>query len=177
MSGPMRYDRASLRGDYLRASIGAGFCAGAVILAGPVGWASYIFGAGGLLFLAFGGRTAIRHAQSYQLTEEGLRLATNAPGLRTPEIRWAELDRVKLRYFTTKRDRREGWMQLSLRAPGARFSIDSTLDGFFDILEATAAAAGANGLQLDRASLTNFLAMGIEPPPQAAGRDQERTRA
>ena len=47
-----------------------------------------------------------------------------------------ELDRMKLGYYSTRRDRRAGWMQLELGAGGVRIKLDSRLDGFDELVRA-----------------------------------------
>ena len=61
------------------------------------------------------------------------------------------LDRLKLSYFSTKRDRSDGWMQLSVGSTGGRMvKVNSSLDGFHDIVERAARAAEAGGVGAER---------------------------
>ena len=39
-------------------------------------------------------------------------------------VEWNRLDRLKLSYFSTKRDRSDGWMQLTLGSAGGRTRED-----------------------------------------------------
>ena len=69
---------------------------------------------------------------------------------------------MKLSYFSTKRDRSDGWMQLSLGSTGSRtLRVDSALEGFYDIVERAARAAETAGLPLSVATLANLRSMGI----------------
>jgi hypothetical protein len=77
-------------------------------------------------------------------------------------VEWRRLDRLKLSYFSTKRDRSDGWMQLAVGSTGGRtVKIDSSLDGFHDVVERAAHAAGDTGLTLSEATRANLKAMGI----------------
>ena len=77
-------------------------------------------------------------------------------------VEWSRLDRLKLSYFSTKRDRSDGWMQLSVGSTGSRtLKVDSVLEGFYDIVERAARAAEANGLTLSVATRANLRSMGI----------------
>jgi hypothetical protein len=92
-------------------------------------------------------------------------------GLLSHSIAWSELDRVRLAYYSTRRDRRGGWMQLELRSGREKVRIDSRIEGFTDVVKASARAAEARGLSLDPATLANLEALGIKlctPEPALA---------
>lgn len=162
-----RYDPGTLRADYLRAGAGSLFSGGAVVLAGAAGWGAWLFGGACLLFLAFGGRTALRHAQRFRLSEEALSL--HGPAIER-HLRWEDLSAIKLRFYSTRRDRHDGWMQMTLRAGNTRLSFDSTLSDFDAIARRAAAQADANALALNRSTVANFQALGIDLPD--AGRNR-----
>ena len=151
-------------GDYLRAA--AGFVPIAVILAiAPVGTgADLILGGLAALFSLFGVRTALRHGTRVDMTETGL----SASGPLGALIRWTELDGIKLAYYSTRRDHRDGWMQLELRAGSSRIRLDSRIDGFTKLVEQAARVAVARGLGLSAATAANLEALGIEAPGIAA---------
>ena len=60
-------------------------------------------------------------------------------------IRWVGSTRIKLAYYSTRRDRRDGWMQLELRAGSSRIRLDSRIDGFAQLVGRAAQAAAACG--------------------------------
>ena len=77
-------------------------------------------------------------------------------------VEWNRLDRMKLSYFSTKRDRSDGWMQLAVGSAGGRLvKVDSALDGFYDIVERAARAAEGLRLELSPATRVNLRSMGI----------------
>lgn len=159
------YPGSAMIGDYLRAA--AGLAPTAAILAfaplGAVGAA--ILGGLAALFAVFGLRTALRHRTRIEMTETGL----SASGPLGVTIRWAELDRIKLAYYSTRRDHRDGWMQLELRAGAAVLRLDSRIDGFAPLVERAALAAAARRLVPSAATAANLEALGIEPPALAIG--------
>jgi len=106
------YPTSAMLGDYLRAA--AGFVPTAAILATlPVGTvAESVLSSFAAVFAVFGIRTVLRHGTRFEMTESAL----SASGLRRTSILWKELDRMNLAYYSTRRDRRDGWMQLDLRS-------------------------------------------------------------
>ncbi|MGH7113118.1 MAG: hypothetical protein ACREE9_01320 [Stellaceae bacterium] len=151
------YPGSAMLGDYLRAA--AGLAPTAAVLAfaplGAVGAA--ILGGLAALFAVFGLRTALRHLTRVEVSEAGL----SASGPLGATIRWAELDRVKLAYYSTRRDRRDGWMQLELRAGGSVLRLDSRIEGFAELVERSAMAAASRRLVLSLATAANLEALGI----------------
>jgi hypothetical protein len=154
------YPNSAMVGDYLRAA--AGFVPAAAIFAVPAAGvaATGVAASFAALFLLFGLRTALRHATHILTDETGM----TAAGPLAATIRWAELEQVKLAYYSTRRDRRDGWMQLELAAGGSRLRLDSRIDGFEALAARAARAAAARGLELDVATLANLDALGIVPP-------------
>jgi hypothetical protein len=153
------YPSSAMVGDYLRAA--AGFVPVAAILATTsVGAVSgTILGGFALLFSVFGIRTALRHGTRVEMTEEGLR----ASGPLGRAIAWDQLDGLKLAYYSTRRDRRDGWMQLELRAGPSTLRMDSRIDGFNEVVARAARAGEARGLALDPATAANLEALGLRP--------------
>jgi len=159
------YPASAMLADYLRSAAGV-LPTIAILLVAPVGVveATLLCGFGGL-FAVFGIRTMLRHRTWIDLTETGLR----ASGLREISISWAELDRVRLTYYSTRRDRREGWMQLELRAGGSVLRVDSRIDGFVELVTASVRAAEMRRLLLDPATSVNVQALRVRVSPVAAG--------
>jgi len=158
------YPASAVVGDYLRAAAGL-VPVGILFASLPVGAvAAGVLGSFAAIFGAFGLRTALRHGTSVEMTDTELR----ARGLRRSTIHWDELDHMRLAYYSTRRDRRSGWMQLDLRAGGARVRLDSRIDGFDQVVHRAAAVAAARGLPLNEATWSNLQALGIHvPEPEA----------
>jgi hypothetical protein len=158
LTSDLRYPRQTLWADYLRAAAGVVLC-GAPLLALEVNpWLAAILAGGFVLFGLFFLRTALRQRTRYVLGPDTL----CADGPAGTLVEWQRLDRMKLSYFSTKRDRSDGWMQLGIGSAGGRtVKVDSSLDGFYDIVERSARAAEANGLELSVATRANLQSMGI----------------
>lgn len=159
-----RYPQNSLLPDYARAA------GGFLLMAGPLPWlldtlpVVVIMGALALVFALFGASTAIRQLTAVTLHEEGV--STSGP--RAATVLWRDMDRVDMRYFSTRKDREKGWMELRLMAGKKAVKVDSALDGFVEIARAAADAAAERGLELSPTTRENFLAIGIQPPRAAA---------
>ena len=157
-SADLRYPRPTLWADYFRAAAGVVLCGGPLVALNVNRWMAVVLGAGFLLFVIFLARTALRQRTRYVLAGDTL----CADGPAGTLVEWRRLDRLKLSYYSTKRDRSDGWMQLSLGSAGGRtIRIDSALEGFYNIVERAAAAAGANGVELSAATRANLRSMGI----------------
>jgi hypothetical protein len=153
------YPTPAMLGDYARAAAGL-LPVLAIIAIAPVGVVgATVLGGFAALFAVFGIRTALRHGSRFELTEGVLR----ASGLLRASISLAELHRMKLAYYSTRRDGAAGWMQLELRSGSSILRLDSRVEGFTGVVEASARAAEARGLSLSAATLTNLQALGIEP--------------
>ena len=179
----LRYPPGTLVGDYLRTAFGVGVGA-SVLAVNPVGWALGL-SVGGLtlLFAGFGARTVLRQLTRVEVRTGGL----SQRALATRELAWEEVTAVRLRYYGSKRERKAegGFYQLKLRAPGARLVFESSLTGFDYLVWRAGAAARANALALDTATIVNMQAFGIDadgdlaPPPgiAALAREVEGTPA
>ena len=159
---PYRYPRRVIVGDYLRTALGLVCTVVPLIAAEGQPVATVIFGGLTALFAVFGARTVVRQATRIALTEAGIeRLAISTFGLGRVTVPWERIADVKVRYFSTRRDRERGWMQLAVLSGAGRITVDSTLDGFDDIAQRAALAARANGVALSGATLDNLAALGL----------------
>lgn len=170
MSAPLRYDRAALRGDYFRAALGFVFCGGAAWLGEFQGFLAWMFAACAAVFLLFAARTALRAVAIYDLTESGLR-RSNALGWRWTErsLAWGDLGALKLRFFSTRRDRTSGWMELSLTDGGGTLRLDSHLEGFESIVRAATKAAAARRLAISDTTRSNLASLGVDVAERTSG--------
>ncbi len=110
-----------------------------------------------ILFFIFGLRTAIRHNLFVAVSDGGVTLG----GLWGATIPWDEMREFKLSYFSTRRDRHGGWMQLRLRGRKRTIRLDSTLQRFDKLLAHAAREARGHDLQLGPETLQNLSALGV----------------
>jgi hypothetical protein len=162
-SADLRYPPQTLWADYVRASAGVLLCGLPLLFLEVNHWLALVLVAGFVLFALFLARTALRHHTRYLLAADTLCADGPAGGV----VEWNRLDRLKLSYFSTKRDRSAGWMQLTVGSAGGRaVKIDSSLDGFHEVVERAAEAASITQLPLSRATRANLRAMGISAADQ-----------
>jgi len=129
-----------------------------------------IFASAAALFGFFGFRTVQRHFTKVAITDDEL---CNA-GFVSRIMKWTDLERLKLRYYGTKRQEQGsgGFMQLTLKGDGLSFTYDSGMEVFDYVAWRAAKAARENGISVDPASAGNLLALGVDadgemPPPDA----------
>lgn len=152
-----RYSTATLKGDLVRAGCGFVLCATPIALASLEIWVMLLLAAPAGLFALFGARTWLRRRIRVAVDDDGI----TATGLTSARLSWDDLQRFKLSYFSTRRDRTNGWMQLNLRGPSGRLSIDSNLEGFEDVCGHAFRAAADNDVELSSASLRNLAELGL----------------
>jgi hypothetical protein len=162
-----RYPAESLRGDYLRAAAGAALCGFPFLITPVHPIAALILGGLTILFATYGARTWLRRTETIVMDDTGL----TAGVLYRRHLPWQDLGQLKLRYFSTRRDRSGGWMQLVLRGRGMSVGIDSELDGFVDICRRARDAARLKRLDLSESTIRNFLAIGLDATDMAPDSD------
>jgi hypothetical protein len=161
-----RYGIATLTTDYVRAVTGFALTGGPVLFADLASVMLWLMGGLATLFLAFGLRTALRQASCIELSTRGVRVV----GPFGATINWEDLRGVDVRYFSTKKDRTDGWMQLTLRGPRRRIRLDSGINGFADLTRCVVQAARAYRVPIDPASRANLGALGVSAPAGDEGR-------
>lgn len=153
-----RYSKAGVGADYLRAGGGAIVAAAALfsVDSGPV--VRIILVLVVMLFIGYGVTTWHRQRTTVHASEDGIL----AEGWLKIYVAWSELESVGLNYYSTKRDRKGGWMQLGLKGAGTHLKIHSTLDGFDEIVARATQEAMKRGLSLTPTTVENLRLLGIE---------------
>ncbi|VAW14101.1 hypothetical protein MNBD_ALPHA09-453 [hydrothermal vent metagenome] len=111
-----------------------------------------ISAAGITIFVAYGVIAVGRAREILVVSPTGIVVR----GWRRREILFAELTALRLAYYSTRRDGEKGWMELVVRAGGARLVVESEIDGFSRIASACFDHATKIGLTLSPASERNF---------------------
>jgi hypothetical protein len=161
-----RYSWRALAADYARGAAGLALSAGPLALLNPAppAWAALV--AGAALFLVYLLRTVARNSFRIELDETGIR----AGGVLGAEIRWENLRSIRLRYYTTRRDRSGGgWMQLDLHGRRRTITVDSGLCGFAEVAHAAVREAQRRGCELDEDTFANLGALGAPLGPAPGG--------
>ncbi|PJI43541.1 hypothetical protein [Ferrovibrio sp.] len=146
------YPLSRLWPDYLRAGGGLAICMGLVLFAAPQSVIFTVLVGLSLLFAWLGAVTAWRQQIEIELDTTGV---VRRGWGRTVALPWPTLKAVTLRYYSTRRDRSEGWLQLVIEAEGGTLRVDSNLIGFPSLVERAFAAAGQNGVAISETSRLN----------------------
>ena len=158
-----RWSVAALAGDVVRGAIAFGIAAFALLLI-PIGSIVFFVALGlAVVFALYLASTLSRIRCLIEVNDEGLRLSGGLLGAKS--IKWAELARFDLRYFSLRRDRKEGWMELKLHGSGQTIALDDRLDRFHDVLARAWQAARAADVGLSDTTHANLIAAGIIARP------------
>ena len=152
-----RYPARAVLLDYLYSGGGLLFTLGPLAGAALTGPAAWFFGALAALFAVYGARTVLRHRTRLRVGADGVAVE----GLLRRHLPWEGLTRCTLGYYSTRRNREGGWMQLTLKARRRSLRIDSQIEGFEPIVRRAARAAAGRGIVLDRTTAENLRALGI----------------
>lgn len=154
-----RYPLSTLLKDYATAVIGLTVFGGPALFVPMSSVMVALFGGLALLFAIFAARTLLRQSSVLFVDEEGVRITGPWPR----NVTWQNLSEVRLKFFSTWRDRKSGWMQLSLKE-GHRsvVRIDQGLEGFQDLAGIVLARGMKRGLTLDENTRRNAAALGID---------------
>ena len=147
-----RYPTHSLLADYARAALGVGVTAVPLIASGSFGIVAMIILTVMMLFVIYGLRTLLRQFTRIEVSEVGIR----SLGPVGRAIAWDEVRGVSLRYYSTRRDRQKGWLQLSVKGPGGSIGLDSQLEQFPDVLDAVFREVSDRGISPDETTLENL---------------------
>lgn len=158
----LRYPPGPIVADYVRGGVGLALTLAPLAALDVHPALFWVLAAMAALFAVFLFRTAERHAARVTFDDVALTVA----GPRPRRIAWAEIADLRIAYYSTRRDRQQGWMQMTVRsADGAAASIESSLDGFERLAARAADAARARGLPLAETTLENLAAIGIVYAP------------
>lgn len=169
--GPLvlRYPRRLLHGDLARALLGLALTAGPLAMIDPLLAVGIVLGLCAAIFAIYLVRTILRY-RAFWVLEEG---CVRQHGFLSGAIDWNGLRAAKLRYYTTKRGRDgAGWLVLTLKGRAGsddtagqknrvtKISVESTIEGFDDLLARAARAVREGTVDIDETSVHNFAAAG-----------------
>lgn len=158
------YPRRALLVDYGRAALGLGFTALPVVALETAPFVFWLFSSMAGLFGLYFGRTALRHRYRVERTEDGL-----AESLLTHRtIRWDEVSELKIRYFATRRDQSDGWVQVTVKSPTAKISFDSDISSYDNLLAAIWEALGHRDIKMNDTTVANLSGLGYHRPRRGA---------
>jgi hypothetical protein len=149
------YPRSAIAGDYARAAAGLALVLLPVAVVDTLPVVALLLTLAALIFAAFAARAVQRHLTRIECDDAGI--VVRGPGAGT--LPWRELDRLKVDFYATRRDRSDGWLELTLAAGRRRLKVDSRIAGFDDLARRAVAAARSNGVALDPRTLYNLSAI------------------
>lgn len=152
----LSYPRDTVLADWLRAAAGFAVTAGP-LMALPMAWPlQMVLGAMAAVFAVFGVQTWLRQRLRIELDEDGFEARP-----RYGRVSWENLRGVSLAYFSTRRDRANGWFELKLGTPAGNMRVDSRMTGFEGLAAAAVQAAHRRGLAMSATSMANCRELGI----------------
>ena len=152
-----RYPGHIIVSDYTRAGVGTLLTLGTLTAIPVASIAGVVLSLLAILFVFFAGRTWVRSRTAVHLSDEGLAVTA----LQYKTISWQAVASLELRYFPTRRDRSQGWMQLTLKSADTTLRLESTLEGFDSITRTAAHAAAQQELSLSPSTLENLRALDL----------------
>jgi len=170
------YPISALSSDYLRVAVGLALTLGPLLLLDLAAAIAWLLAGLAVLFVWFGLRTGVRQLSAVELSSQGI--AVRGPFGRS--LAWDELTGLKLAYYAPRsrsgprrrepehvrgeRDpRQRGWLQLTLQgAQGRPIRVESTLQGFEEVLRRATATAARKHLLFDPTTTANLSALGLD---------------
>lgn len=161
-----RYPRRALLKDYFGAVIGLTVFGAPALFVKLSSVMVALLGGLGLLFAVFALRTFIRQTSRIVVDDTGIRVAGPVP----QRLAWKDVTEVRLRFYSTWRDRTSGWMQLGVKGKGKAIRIDQAIDGFQQLAGSTFALAMREGITPDAATIQNAEALKLDLTPKVGDR-------
>jgi len=152
-----RYPASALRSAYTLAIVGMVIGFGPLLFARPAPLFRWLLGAMGVLFLVYFARTVIRQRTRIELDATGIFVR----GPLGTALRWDDLRALRLNYYSTRSDRSGGWMELIVQGPRRTIRIESTLEGFAEMVRESTREARLRGVALDERTRANLHALGV----------------
>ena len=150
------YPAARLWPDYLRSGLGLTVCLGLLLFAAPQSVIFALLTGLSLLFAWLGAITLWRQQIEIELDPSGITAhGWWGFGRRRIAMPWSDITGIDLRFYSTRRDRSEGWLQLTIEGRNARLRVDSNLTGFPHLVRQALAAVDRNGISISASTRAN----------------------
>jgi hypothetical protein len=152
-----RYPPQTLVGDYMRAGLGLLLTVAALLYLQPGILMGLAISAIAALCLFFVLRTVDRNRIVVSLEDD----AITVTGFRKAAVRWDDMARMNLAYYATKRDKSDGWMEITLKDAATTIKLDSRLQNFGAVVVKAARVARERRIPLNQITLSNLRALKI----------------
>lgn len=157
-----RYERGAILADYARGGVGLAVFSVPLIATPLATTLTVIFSGLSALFGVYVIRTWLRSAQAIEVDGDGIRRS----GPMSITIPWSELKTFEIRYFSTRRDKTGGWMEMKITAEGSKLAVESSIDDFEAVVRHCMLVAQRNGLELSPTTQDNLRALGLLGPSE-----------
>lgn len=152
------YPVSRLWPDYLRSGVGLFACLGLLLFAAPQSVIFALLTGLSLLFAWLGAITLWRQQIEIELDPTGIASHSRwGFGRRRIAMPWSDITSIGLRFYSTRRDRSEGWLQLTIEGRDTCFRVDSNLIGFPHLVRQALAAADRNGIAVSASTRANAI--------------------
>lgn len=155
------YPTPAVLADAGRAAAGLVLAGVPLLLDGPA-WLTVAFALIALVFLLYAAASLCRAISRVEVGEDIIAVRGPRPA------------RLRLAYYSTRRDGAGGWMQLTLAAPRTRLVVDSRIGGFDVLLRRAAEAARVRAIGLDPTTVMNLRGLGIVMAPTSRSHEAQR---
>ncbi len=149
------YNESSIIGDYIKSVIGLILTIAPILFLDLAQILQFIFMFIVILFIIFTIRTFIRHKSHYYFENNIL----YQDGIFYKKLSLDQLINLRIKYFSTAKNRENGWFQLKLTTKDVKLVVDSSLNGFDIIAKMAAAALRNKDLPLDDNTNINLQAI------------------
>lgn len=151
------YPRREVIRGYLRAGAGLLLTLFPLILGRPGMVGATVLGVIALTFAIYGIRTWLRGRGVIGIDDQGIFLS----GPLRKAVRWEALTDVRLSYYSTRQDKSSGWMQLNVTDGLRKLKIESTLEGFKEVVARVIGEARRRGIELSPTTRNNLRPLGL----------------
>ena len=102
----------------------------------------------------------MRHRSQLELKED--RIGESL--LRDKVIAWDAVTELKVRYFATRRDQSDGWMQVTVKSEAESVSFDSDIFDYDNVLATIWQAVGHRDIAMNDTTVSNLSSLGFRRP-------------
>jgi len=152
-----RYPPRTLMGDYARSGLGMALPFPPLMMFNPATLMTVVLSLVGALCAFFLLRTIERHRMIVSVDEDRI----SVTGVMSASLPWEDIKKLELSYYSVKRDRGGGWMQLTVRNEAATVKVDSRLEGFLDVVKRAARAAREHDVKVNPVTRANLAALRV----------------
>ena len=152
------YTTSILRPDYIKSSIGMALPVVVLFffsdLFGLLWISAIIFLLSFIIFI----RTLIRHLTRITISEKCIKVRI----FRERELSWRNLSGLQVYYYKAWRFGGDNWMRVVLRDPNIKLVIESSFEGFENVVFKAKLSAKENKLKLSPVTISNLNFVGLD---------------